>query len=349
MGTQPPAGQGVVIAPFGGKITRADFPRPPELTDRPAEAAPTEHVGGLRAELLWRDGQLHLGRTYQQNPLRVLLPISEHPGAPSLLFLLNTTAGLLDGDGQWVDLDAGPGVHAFLTSQSAGRVHPCLLGHAATRFDLRLSTGSVLCVMPGPMIPFAGSRYHQRATIHLEPGARIVWGDVLLPGRTRYALAPERFAFDRIVQELRIHREGRLIFHERFAWIGPWSDSEIRWHFGDAEAVASLFLSGSYPLEALPDLPDGEIAFQKTAFGDTCVRLVGRDAEHLIATAARIALTAASLLAGDSTPWLLDSPHLVANHWFSPAPYPATDLDSRKRPGVPALVRQSLDNPEVLR
>lgn len=326
MGTPPLAGQGVLTPPapmsslFRARITHADFPTPPELADRDPTVAPSEHVGGLRGELRLQDGLVRLGRTYQQNPLRVLVPLQSAPGAPALLFLLNGTAGLLDGDGQLVALDAGPGVRCFVTNQSAGRVHPCPLGHASARFDLNLSAGSTLCVMPGPTIPFAGSRFHQRTTINLDPAAQIVWGDILLPGRTCYARAPERFVFDRLVQELQVRRGGRLVYHERFAWVGPWSEEDVRWHFGDAEAVASLFVSGPVPRETLPDLPDGEIALQETAHGDTCVRLVGRDAERVIAASARIALSAAARLAGDSDPWLLDSTYLPGTHWFSPTP-----------------------------
>ena len=55
-----------------------DFPPPPELADRDPGRAPGEHVGGLRAELKLRDGDVRLGRTYQQNPLRILCP-----GSPS--------------------------------------------------------------------------------------------------------------------------------------------------------------------------------------------------------------------------------------------------------------------------
>jgi urease accessory protein UreH len=319
MGTQPTAGQGLLTPP-AARITRADLPPPPELLDRDPAAAPCEHVGGLRAELRLRDGRVCLGRTYQQNPLRILRPVAERPGAPALLYLLNSTAGLLDGDGQWVDLDAGPGVRCFVTNQSAGRVHPCPLWHAAARLDLRVAPGATLCLLPGPTIPFAGSRYHQTATIHLEAGAQVVWGDILLPGRTRYAKAPERFVFERLVQELRVHREGRLVHHERLAWSGPWGEDVIRWHFGDAEAAASLFISGALSDDALPELAEGEVAVQATAAGDTCVRLVARDAERLIAAAARLALTAAALAAGDPAPWLLGSSHLAANHWFSPVP-----------------------------
>jgi urease accessory protein len=322
MGTQPLAGPGVLTPPFRARITRADFPSPPELADRDPAAAPGEHVGGLRAELRLRDGRVELGRTYQQNPLRVLSPVAERPGSPALLFLLNSTAGLLDGDGQWVDLDVGPGVRCFVTNQSAGRIHPCPLWHAAARFDLRLAAGAVLCALPGPTIPFAGARYHQRTAIRLGPGARVVWGDILLPGRTRYARAPERFAFDRLVQELRVHRDGRLVFHERFCWSGPWGEDAIRWHFGDAEAAASLFVSGDVPADLLPELPGVEVATQATAFGDMCIRLVGRDAERLIAAAAHLALAAAAHLAGDPSPWFLGSNHLVPNHWFSPPPDP---------------------------
>jgi len=326
MGTPTTAGQGrdLLNAPprTSPRIHRGDFPAPPELADRDPAVAPGEHVGGVRAELKLRDGDVHLGRSYHQNPLRVLFPLAERPGGPALLYLINSTAGLLDGDGQLVELDVGPGVRVFATNQSAGRIHPCPTSHAAARFDLRVAAGAVLCCLPGPTIPFAGSRYHQRTDIRLEQGASVVWGDILLPGRTHYARFPERFAFERMIQELRVVRDGRLVFHERFAWEGPWSDRELDWHFGEAEASASLFVSGAFPGEALPPLPGGEIATQVTAAGDTCIRLLGRDPEALIATAARVALLAAARLAGDAEPWFLGSHRLASNHWFSAPPGP---------------------------
>ena len=306
------------------RIGRGDFPPPPELADRDPAAAPGEHVGGVRAELKLVGGEVKLGRSYHQNPLRILHPLPERAGGPSLLYLINSTAGLLDGDGQFVELEIQPGVRVFVTNQSSGRIHPCPTAHASSRYDLRVAAGAVLCCLPGPTIPFAGSRHHQRAEIHLEAGASVVWGDILLPGRTHYARGPERFAFDRMVQELRVFREGRLAFHERFAWQGPWDDREVAWHFGDVEASASLFLTGTFPAEALPELPGGAIALQVTAAGDTCIRLLGPDPEALIAAAARLALTAAARMAGDAEPWFLDSHRLAPNHWFTAPPGPPT-------------------------
>ncbi len=324
MGTQPATSPGLLTRErsdaFGARINRADFPPPPELADRDPANAPDGHVGGLRAELRCRDGETQLGRVYFQNPVRVIRPVTVQRGGPSLLYLMNMTAGLLDGDGQLVDLDVGPGVRCFVTNQSAGRIHPCPRYHAASRFELKVARNAVLCLLPGPTIPFVRSRYHQRTSIDLEPGGQIVWGDILLPGRTRYARAPERFVFDRMIQELRIRRDGRLIYHERFAWEGPWDEARVRWHFGDAEAAASLFVSGPVAAEDLPPLPDGEVVVQETAHGDTCIRLLGRDAEQVITTAARVALTASARLAGEEGTWLLHSTGLSTIHWFSTPP-----------------------------
>ncbi len=64
MGTQPVAGAVLVkttppnLPPFSARITRADFPPPPELADRDPATAPGGHVGGLRAELHQPEGRM---------------------------------------------------------------------------------------------------------------------------------------------------------------------------------------------------------------------------------------------------------------------------------------------------
>ena len=45
-----------------------------------------------------------------------------------LLYLLNPTAGLFDGDGQLVSIDAHAGTRAVVVGQSATRIHPALRG-----------------------------------------------------------------------------------------------------------------------------------------------------------------------------------------------------------------------------
>ena len=80
-----------------------------------------------------------------------------------------------------------------------------------------------LVVLPGPVIPFGGSRYFQRGRVNLAARARLIWGDIWLPGRYDRGELSERFQFERIVQDFEARRAGRLVYRDRFRWDGPWT------------------------------------------------------------------------------------------------------------------------------
>src|ERR671936_78127 len=94
------------------RITAEDFLTPPELSAWRLAANPAGRVGGVRLELLASGADTRLGACYQQVPLRVLPPFRFGPGRPALLYLLNPTAGLMDGDGQLVELTVRGGARA---------------------------------------------------------------------------------------------------------------------------------------------------------------------------------------------------------------------------------------------
>jgi urease accessory protein len=282
------------------RITAADFVTPPEFRGLALSASEAGRVGGLRLELVPRGGGTGLGRCYQQVPLRVLPPFRLAAG-PALLYLLNPTAGLLDGDGQLVALTARAGTCAVVVGQSATRVHPCLVGFATQQWAIRVEAGAALVVLPGPSIPFAGCRYFQRVAVELDEGARFAWGDVGLAGRYARGAASERFRFAALVQEFHVRRAGRLVFRDRFAWRGPWDEATARWHFGGGSAWGSVFATG-------PAAADGGACFT-TAHGDTCARWAGA-AEAVTADVVRAALrqVADGGAFGDE---------LAPSHWFS--------------------------------
>jgi urease accessory protein len=209
---------------------------PPEFRGLRLSASEAGRVGGLRLELVARGGTTGLGACYQQVPLRVLPPFRLADGRPVLLYLLNPTAGLLDGDGQLVYLTARAGTRAVVVGQSATRIHPCPDGFATQQWAIRVEAGAALAVLPGPSIPFAGCRYYQRAEVDLEEGAAFAWGDVGLAGRYARGPASERFRFAALVQEFHVRRGGRLVFRDRFAWRGPWDEATAAWHFGGNSA-----------------------------------------------------------------------------------------------------------------
>ena len=179
----------------------------------------------------------------------------------SLLYLINLTAGLMDGDAHLIEITAREGVRAVVTGQSATRIHPALQSHATQQWVVQVENDACLVVLPGPAIPFRGCRYYQRGRVELAPRARLIWGDIWLPGRYERGELSERFQFERIVQDFEVRQAGRLIYRDRFRWDGPWTPEEAHWYFGEKLAVASLFLAGPIPDDhVLPEPRSGACA-----------------------------------------------------------------------------------------
>jgi urease accessory protein len=297
------------------RITAADFVTPPEMQDLRLAANGAGRIGGVRLDLVAGLRGTEVGACYQQVPLRVL-PLFLGLGQPALVYILNPTAGLMDGDGHLAQLHASAGTRALVVGQSATRVHPCLHGYAAQRWSVRVEDGAILVVLPGPAIPYRGSRYVQHVEIELAEGAALVWGDVWLAGRYARGDASERFQFDRIVQALTVRRAGRLVFCDRFCWRGPWDYATAAWHFGGFPACGSVFVTDSFGRETVANPCGLRGACMRTAAGDTVWRWIG-PADEVTQSVVDTALRLAGILEGTTgEPWLLTRHDLAPNHWF---------------------------------
>jgi urease accessory protein len=297
------------------RITAADFVTPPELHDLRLAANGAGRIGGVRLELAAGPRGTRLGACYQQVPLRVL-SLDLCARQPALVYLLNPTAGLMDGDGHLIELSAGAGSRALVAGQAATRIHPSLHAFSAQRWRVHVATGAILAVLPGPTIPYQASRYAQHVEIDLDEGAGLVWGDLWYAGRYARGDASEQFQFDRIVQSFTVRRQGQLVFRDRFAWQGPWDDATAAWHFGGFPAYGSVFATGTVEQESVDDIAGIRHARLRTAAGDMCWRWAGPAelvTQHVVATA----LGRAGSLDGKREPWLLTRHDLAPTHWFS--------------------------------
>ena len=182
-------------------ITHADFVTPPEFADLRLSSDPTGRIGGLDLELVDDGHGVRLGRCYQQIPLRVLPPFRFDVDQPGLLYLINPTAGLFDGDGHLMRLTAKKGTRTIIVGQSATRIHPSLKSFSTQQWEISVETGATLVVLPGPTIPFAGCRSFQRVTVDLAEDAKFAWGDIGLPGRYARGEQSERFRFETLIQQ----------------------------------------------------------------------------------------------------------------------------------------------------
>jgi urease accessory protein len=296
------------------RITAADFLTPPEMHDLRLAVNGAGRIGGVRLELTAGAQGTRLGACYQQVPLRVL-PLNLGASEPALVYLLNPTAGLMDGDGHLIELSAGVGSRAVVAGQAATRIHPSLHAFSAQRWQVRVAARAILAVLPGPAIPFQASRYAQHVEIDLDEGAGLVWGDLWYAGRYARGDASEQFQFDRIVQSFTVRRAGQLVFRDRFAWHGPWDTATAAWHFGGFPTYGSVFATGDVAPESAGDATAVRRACLRTAAGDTCWRWAG-PAEAVTQRVVATALGHAGALDGSAEPWLLARHDLAPTHWF---------------------------------
>jgi urease accessory protein len=172
-------------------------------------------------------GRLHLKFVYHQERQSTQLAISEQQ-APlqvirafplddrgALVHLHNLSGGILGGDQLTLSVEVGAGAHAQLTSTSATRIYrsrPEMLP-AHQKQTVLVRQDALLEYLPDPLIPFAGSRYHQHTHITLEPGAGLFWWEVITPGRVA---RNEIFAYDLLQMDLLIADPCRPIAMEAF-------------------------------------------------------------------------------------------------------------------------------------
>jgi urease accessory protein len=184
-------------------------------------------------------------------PLQVLVPMAL-PDTAAVVAMLNPTGGVLGGDRLTVEVEAGPGAHACLTTPSATRVYRTSGAPAVQRVHLVLGPGAVVEWVPDHVIPSAGAVLRQSLEAEAGAGSIFIAVDAFAAGRVACG---EAWRFARLDSALTVRDARGLVLHDRFvlAGGGPWSAlgfAEGRPYFGTVVLVAEAGLD-----ELLADLP----------------------------------------------------------------------------------------------
>lgn len=137
------------------------------------------------------------------------------PGMACVI-VIAATGCVVQGDRLALDVSAGPGARALVTTQSATKVHGMGHSYASQLQRFRLEEGAYLEYMPDPLILHRGARYLQDTHVVLPASASFVFGDILVPGR-RWHHSEELFGFKVYSAGLRVSRgeEQEPLFEER--------------------------------------------------------------------------------------------------------------------------------------
>nr|WP_202524274.1 urease accessory protein UreD [Kitasatospora sp. SID7827] len=157
------------------------------MAARPDTLAPGSpaKVGVLDLAFAVRGGRTELVERYQKTPLQIMRPLWIDPLRPDAahVYLMATGGGIAQADRYRIDVRCGPGTRVHLTTQAATKVFRMEQDYASQLVHLTADDGAYLEYLPDPLIPFAGSRFHQRTTVTAAPGATVVLAETLTAGR----------------------------------------------------------------------------------------------------------------------------------------------------------------------
>jgi urease accessory protein len=173
--------------------------------------------GALRLRFERRDGRTILAACRSTVPLQVLAPMALG-GPAAVVSILNPTGGLVGGDRLLIDIEAGPGTHACLTTPSATKVYRTAGEPARQEVVLRIGPEAVLEYVPDHTIPFAGSDFRQTLHAELAEGARLIVMDAFAAGRVARG---EAWRFARLESGLCVEDAAGWLLRDRFVLEGP--------------------------------------------------------------------------------------------------------------------------------
>ncbi|MFZ3581466.1 urease accessory protein UreD [Loktanella sp. DJP18] len=220
------------------------------ITDDPHGLTPRAQ-GVLRIGM--HDGN-RLRTLRQQGASKALFP--RHAGRDLLAVTLNTAGGVTGGDRFAVTADAAADSHLTLTTQTAERIYKAQPGQTARMTaDLTIAAKGRIDWLPQETILFDRCSLRRRLTVDMAADAQFLGVETLVLGR---ALMGERLTAGFLKDDVRIRRDGKLVFADAIALDGPVSDRmTATWCGGDAGCLASVTYvapdAGSR-LDALRDL-----------------------------------------------------------------------------------------------
>lgn len=198
-------------------------PAPEEVRLGPPPVAGSLPVGapgkrGLLDLVVARDGARSVvTRRRTSAPLHLMRPLYCDPALPNVpvCYVMSSGGGIVGGDRLELRAAVRDGAHAVVTTQASTRVYRSDAGHAEQRVTLAVGAGAVCEWVPDPLVPYAGSRFHQRCEAVVHPDGVLALADVVTAGRVARG---ETWGLGAYVSELEVARpDGRpvLVDHAR--------------------------------------------------------------------------------------------------------------------------------------
>jgi len=173
-------------------------------------------VAGWKAELAL-EYQRHGDRTVlakrrHEGPLVVQKALYPEGEQVCHAIVVHPPGGIAGGDELDIALDVAAGAHALLTTPGAAKWYRSAGPWARQRIAIHVAQGAALEWLPQETIIFDGAAARISTEVRLARDARYLGWEIVCLGRTG---SGERFSHGVCHFSTALHREGRLVLHER--------------------------------------------------------------------------------------------------------------------------------------
>jgi urease accessory protein UreH len=187
-----------------------------------------------------RQGRTVLAHAYAEPPFRVGRGFPDGHGLH--LIVAWSAPGVFGGDSLHQTITVEGGARVRLTSQSAMQAHAVPDGSSATLASrYRIESGGHLQCELDPLIPFPDAKLDQRIHLDLARDATLFWSDALMAGRESRG---ERWQFAELSHELRLSRDDRPVYTERYRIERDGASPTRRWVADDACYFGTILVVG---------------------------------------------------------------------------------------------------------
>ena len=148
----------------------------------PSEAETRWSDGAARIAVAADHGTTRLRDLYQSDPCRVLFPRPGDGGAYEGV-IVTTSGGIVGGDRIAIEIEAGDGCVATITTQAAEKIYRSAGPVSEISVQVKVGANAVLEWMPQGTILFDGARLRRKTSIEAAPGSRLLCGEFIVFGR----------------------------------------------------------------------------------------------------------------------------------------------------------------------
>lgn len=221
----------------------------PELADyhdepRQAPSGGIAKTGILRMRFVDRGDKTIMREMYRKAPLLVQQALYWDEQIPDMacVYMISTSGCVLQGDRLHVDVHMETDAVAYITTQSATKVHEMDANHASQLQRIVLDENAYLEFLPGTTIPHRDSRYVARTDIVIDPSATLLFSETVMSGR-KYHGAGEFFDYDLYSALVKARRpDGTRLFTEKLVVEPKKFPVRIAGVMGDYDVFANVIL-----------------------------------------------------------------------------------------------------------